>query len=195
MRWKERKQHSLRREIWEEWEARKAVVNTLQAGRQLLMSRDVTHHHNRERLLSSCIRNCITQNGRWAKTNNTNMHDEETWRTLSYLCIFQYLKSSFTLHVYWLVTSTNNTSWRLHKLPLFGSFPGPCGMIPPFLPVWRLWRAVSNMTGDHETAAAKRRRVMESSEILKWRKLSSWRPGVDLWWFNFDLISPWPPSS
>ena len=105
VRWEERKQHSLRREIWEEWEARKAVVNTRQAGRQLLMSRDVTHHHNRERLLSSCIRNCITENGRWntKRTTHTWWRDIKNfilriWKVLFGFMSIDLLRALITLH-------------------------------------------------------------------------------------------------
>ena len=51
-----------------------------------------------------------------------------------------------------------------------------------------------NMTGDHETAAARRKGRVEfrDPQMKEALKLESRGGPV---WFNFDLISPWPPSS
>ena len=55
-----------------------------------------------------------------------------------------------------------------------------------------------NMTGDHETAAARREGRVEFRDPSNEGSSLAGEPGQSgpgPVWFNFDLISPWPPSS
>ena len=150
------------------------------------MSRDVTHHHNRERerpvIMSSYIRNCITARG-----GSGNWIVWDVWGESEYIhfmFVLMFIEINTILHFFKLQTLLVGflcPSCCLHKLPLFGPFPGPCGMIPPFVPVWSNEGGAASSEHDWRSrdSCCEEKGSCRVQRSFKWRKLLSWRARVD----------------
>ena len=149
------------------------------------MSRDVTHHHNRERGLSSCHHTSETaslrEEDQGIESYGTYGENLNTFISCLYYNVY---RNKYNLHFFKLQTLLVGflcPSCCLHKLPLFGPFPGPCGMIPPFVPVWSNEGGAASSEHDWRSrdSCCEEKGSCRVQRSFKWRKLLSWRARVD----------------